>query len=100
MEFKQLEVFVALADARSVQRAAERVCRTQPAVSMAIAKLEEEIAASLFIRRDRFRLTPNGEVLYRYAKKLLDLRDNAASAMRARPTAEGPQPLYTAPIQK
>lgn len=89
MEFKQLEMFVALADARNVQRAAEKVFRTQPAVSMAIARLEEEVAASLFIRRDRFRLTAAGEVLYGYAKKLLELRDDAASVLRSESVASG-----------
>ena len=85
MEFKQLEMFVALADARSVQRAAEKVFRTQPAVSMAMAKLEEEIAGRLFVRHDHFRLTSAGEVLYSYARKLLALRDDAAAALSDRP---------------
>jgi DNA-binding transcriptional LysR family regulator len=40
MDFVQLEMFVATAEARGVQRAAERVYRTQPAVSMAIRKLK------------------------------------------------------------
>ena len=81
MEFKQLEMFVTLAEERSVQRAAERVFRTQPAVSMAIGKLEEEAGRPLFIRsrREPFHLTEAGEVLYRYAKRLLELRDEAVA---------------------
>ncbi len=82
MEFKQLEMFVAVAEERSVCRAAEKVFRTQPAVSMAIAKLEEEVGWPLFIRRDRFRLTEAGETLYRYARELLKLRDDADAAVR------------------
>jgi DNA-binding transcriptional LysR family regulator len=88
MEFKQLEMFVALADERSVRRAAEKVFRTQPAVSMAIAKLEEEIGWPLFVRRERFRLTDAGETLYRYARALLELRNDADAAVR-RPQSEG-----------
>lgn len=84
MEFKQLEMFVSVAEERNVQRAATRVYRTQPAVSMAIRKLEEEAGAALFIRSDRFRLTEAGEVLYRYAKRLLALRDEAWEAAAAR----------------
>ena len=77
MEFKQLEMFVALAEIRSVQGAAERVFRTQQAVSMAMAKLEAEIGSRLFVRREGFRLTPSGETLYTYAQELLRLREEA-----------------------
>jgi DNA-binding transcriptional LysR family regulator len=80
MEFKQLEMFIAVAEERSVQRATERVFRSQPAVSMAIAKLEEEVGSPLFhrTRSERFRLTDVGEVLYDYAKRVIALRDEAA----------------------
>src|SRR5205807_9532310 len=58
MEFKQLEMFVRVAEERSVQRAAARVFRTQAAVSMAITKLEDEARRPLFLRsrREPFRL--------------------------------------------
>ena len=83
MEFKQLEMFVAVAEARSVQRATESVFRSQPAVSMAIAKLEEEVGSPLFhrTRSERFRLTEVGEILYRYAKRVIELRDEAAATV-------------------
>jgi DNA-binding transcriptional LysR family regulator len=81
MEFMQLEMFMALADERHVRRAAERVFRTQPAVSMAIAKLEEELGAALFVRGEKFRLTPVGEILYAYAGQMLSLRREATTAL-------------------
>jgi len=83
MEFKQLEMFVAVAEEQSVQRATERVFRSQPAVSMAIAKLEEEVGSPLFhrARSEHFRLTDVGQVLYRYAKRMIDLRDEAAATL-------------------
>lgn len=84
MEFKQLEMFVALAEIRSVQRAADRVFRTQQAVSMAMAKLEREVGSELFDRGEGFRLTEPGEILYKYARQLLKLRDDAANALGAR----------------
>ena len=90
MEFKQLEMFVALAEERSVRRAADRVFRTQPAVSMAIAKLEEEVGRSLFVRRERFRLTDAGETLVRYARALLELRTEAERAT-ARSSCRSPR---------
>ncbi len=86
MEFKQLEMFVALAEERHVQRAAGRVFRTQPAVSMAIAKLEEEVGSSLFIRSEGFQMTPAGETLYGYAIQLLKLREEAATILLGRAT--------------
>ena len=83
MEFKQLEMFVAVAEEQSVQRATERVFRSQPAVSMAIAKLEEEVGSPLFhrTRSEHFRLTDVGQVLYRYAKRVLELRDEAEATL-------------------
>ena len=84
MEFKQLEMFVGVAEERSVQRAAARVFRTQAAVSMAIAKLEDEAGRALFVRsrREPFLLTEVGEKFYRYAKRLIELRDEAAESWR------------------
>jgi len=89
MEFKQLEMFVAIAEERSIIRAAEKVFRTQPAVSMALSKLEQEIGSCLFHRaRDRrFHLTKAGEVLHEYAKRLLALRDEAAEVVTKRTMA-------------
>jgi LysR family hca operon transcriptional activator len=82
MEFKQLEMFVAVAEERSVQRAAERVFRTQPAVSMAVRKLEHEIGSPLFDRvRRRLDLTPAGERFCAYARQLLRLRDEAVKVV-------------------
>jgi DNA-binding transcriptional LysR family regulator len=79
MEFRQLEMFVAVLEAGSVQRAAERVFRTSPAVSMAIRKLEDDVGVALFERAERGDFTPTqaGESLYRHARKLLRGRDEA-----------------------
>jgi LysR family transcriptional regulator, low CO2-responsive transcriptional regulator len=86
MEFKQLEMFVAVAEERSVMRAAERVFRTQPAVSMAVAKLEEEIGSCLFQRSGQggFQLTATGQVLWDYAKRMIALRDEATQVVTAK----------------
>jgi DNA-binding transcriptional LysR family regulator len=83
MELIQLEMFVAMVEEGSSHKAAERVFRTQPAVSMALRKLEQEIGAPLFDRsnRNNYSLTDTGEVLYEYAKRLLNLRAEAATAL-------------------
>ena len=53
MELSQLETFLAVAEERSFSRAAQRLHRTQPAVSQTIRKLEEELGEPLFERTSR-----------------------------------------------
>ncbi|SRR5216683_483390 len=83
MEFMQLEMLVALAEEHSFLRAAERVFRTQPAVSIGLRKLEGRAGVPLLDRSSRRtgRLTPAGERLYEYARKILGLRDEALSVV-------------------
>lgn len=82
MELSQLEVFVAVARERKFSRAAEKLFRTQSAVSQTIRKLEEELGEALFDRSSREGvLTDAGKVLHEYAKKLLNLRSEAAESL-------------------
>jgi DNA-binding transcriptional LysR family regulator len=84
MELMQLEMFVAVVEERSFLRAAERVFRTQPAVSIGLRKLEGRIGIPLLDRSHRRagRLTPAGEIFYEYASRILCLRDEALSALK------------------
>jgi DNA-binding transcriptional LysR family regulator len=92
MELMQLEMFVAVVEEGSVRRAAERVYRTQPAVSIALGKLKEEFGMNLLDdtrRRDR-NLTEAGEVLYKYATRILGMRNEVLSVLRGeRPGCTG-----------
>jgi len=85
MEFMQMEMFVAVVEEGTVQKAADRVHRTQPAVSLGIARLEREIGLTLLDhsrkRGRRPRMTSAGEVLYEYASRILRLRSSVLSAM-------------------
>src|SRR5580692_9081395 len=82
LDLVQMETFLAVAEERSFSRAAARLHRTQPAVSQAIAKLEGELGEVLFERSSRDgTLTDAGEVLREYAAKLLNLRNEASSAL-------------------
>ncbi|HVZ59419.1 MAG TPA: LysR substrate-binding domain-containing protein [Terriglobales bacterium] len=82
MDLFQLEVFVAVAREGSFSRAAEKLFRTQPAVSQAIRKLENELGEPLFDRSSRDgNLTDAGHVLHEYAHKLLNLRTEASAAL-------------------
>jgi DNA-binding transcriptional LysR family regulator len=78
MELSQLEFFVSVVEERGFSKAAERVFRTQPAVSIAIKRLEEEIGTPLFERSQKAPvLTEAGEVFCDYARRILALRDQA-----------------------
>jgi len=83
MDINQLEVLVAVAREKSFSRAAEVLNRTQPAVSQAIRRLEQEIGERLFDRSSKDgTLTFAGELLLDYAKQMLNLRENAQGAIR------------------
>ncbi|PYS49755.1 MAG: LysR family transcriptional regulator [Acidobacteria bacterium] len=82
MELTQLEFFTTVVEEGSFSKAAERVYRTQPAVSIAIRRLEEEIGTKLFERSQKTpTLTEAGELVYDYAKRMLSLRDQALGAL-------------------
>lgn len=82
MELAQLEVFLAVARERRFSRAAEKLYRTQSAVSQTIRKLEDELGEALFDRSSRDGvLTDAGKVLYEYAEKLINLRSEAAESL-------------------
>lgn len=83
MELAQLETFVAVAEEKGFSRAAARLHRTQPAVSHAVRKLEQELGETLFERSSREgTLTAAGEVLKDYALRLIKLRGEAQNAVR------------------
>lgn len=84
MDFLQLEHFLAVAEERTFTRAAERVCRTQPAVSQSIKKLEEEVGTPLFERNaHEVTLTEAGRALAIYARKIVESRDDAMRQLGA-----------------
>ncbi len=85
-----LRTFVAVADTGNVTRAADRMGRTQSAVSMQIRKLEQVVGDSLFERGSRgVRLSRKGEALVGNARRIVSLLDETASTLRAAPL-DGP----------
>jgi DNA-binding transcriptional LysR family regulator len=81
MDFDQLKTFVEVAKLRSFSRAAEKVLRSQPAVSAQIRQLEQEYGQKLFDRNTKsVRLTPAGEVVLDYARQLLAMRTTSVQA--------------------
>lgn len=85
-----LRSLIAVVDEGSFSAAANRVGRTQSAVSLQIAKLEDKLQTKLFERTSRsIKQTPAGETLIAYARQILDLADEAALAVSA-PTEPNP----------
>ena len=82
MELSEMNVFLTVARERSFSRAAQKLFRTQPAVSIAIRKLEESVGEPLFTRGARSgQLTDAGKLLATYAERMLNLRDEINRAM-------------------
>ncbi|MDZ4394926.1 LysR family transcriptional regulator [Cypionkella sp.] len=83
-----MRAFLAVVDTGSVTAAADRIGRTQSAVSMQIRKLEESLAQPLFTRLPRgVALTPRGAQLLPYARRVTSLLEEAATALREKPLA-------------
>lgn len=82
MDLASLQVFLAVAREQSFSRAAEKLYRTQPAVSISIRKLEEWVGQPLFVRGSGARtLTDAGVLLLEYAERMLNLREEIRKAV-------------------
>src|ERR1700751_2171764 len=82
MDLGGLQVFLTVATEGRFARAAERLYRTQPAVSLTIRKLEDSLEQPLFVRGARpVRLTDAGTLLREYAERLLNLRDEVKKGL-------------------
>jgi DNA-binding transcriptional LysR family regulator len=73
---RQLRAFCLAAQSGSISRAAERMCLSQPSVSLLIKALEEKLGSRLFERRGpRIRLTEAGQVLLETALPVVEAMD-------------------------
>ena len=83
MELGELKVFVTVATEHSFSRAAIKLCRTQPAVSQAVRRLEEDLGERLFDRSTKSAtLTQAGDALLPEAIQLLRMADEAVATVR------------------
>src|SRR3954452_14149459 len=83
MDLSALRIFLAVAEERSFSRAAAKVHRTQPAVSQAVKRIEEDLGEQLFDRSSKNgTLTDAGRVLQNYGQRLIRLAEETESAMR------------------
>lgn len=79
-----LRSFVAIADHGGFTRAAEAVNRTQSAISMQMKRLEEDVLQRSVFERDgrQVRLTPEGQILLGYARRILKLHGEVLTTLR------------------
>jgi DNA-binding transcriptional LysR family regulator len=83
MQLPDLAAFLAVAQDRSFSAAARRLHRTQPAISQAVRRIEDELGERLFDRSSRDgTLTEAGRLLQDYAQRLLGLASEAETAVR------------------
>ncbi len=83
MDLASLQVFQAVVREQSFSRAAEKLYRTQPAVSISIRKLEEWVGQPLFVRGSGTQtLTDAGLLLVEYADRMLNLREEIGKGMK------------------
>jgi len=75
MELSQLTIFLTVASEKSFSRAAQRLMRTQPAISLAVQRLEAEIGEKLLDRSLKDgTLTDAGKIVYEYGRQFENLR--------------------------
>jgi DNA-binding transcriptional LysR family regulator len=84
LDIDTLRSLVAIADAKSFSRAAERLGRTQSAISLRIARLEVLVGHPVIVRgRGRMvRLTARGETLVEHARQMIELNERAVASVR------------------
>lgn len=89
MNVKQLRAFLAVAQCLSFAQAGERLHLSQPALSLTIKSLEDDLGGQLLSRTTRsVSLTPEGETLLPLARQLLADWDNTEELLRQRFTLQ------------
>jgi DNA-binding transcriptional LysR family regulator len=82
LDTDQLRSFLAIVDTGSFTRAAERVNKTQSAVSMHMRRLEEQLGCALFVKQGRgTRLSEEGEKLIEFARRIVQTEAGALAAL-------------------
>src|SRR5918912_1608131 len=85
MDLHGLAVFRAIASEKSFSRAARRLSRTQPAISLALKRLEGELGETLIDRQGKdLRLTDPGLLVLDFARRFENLRQEMLTALAER----------------
>lgn len=82
MELRYLEIFCKVVELKSFSKAASELFLTQPTISNHIKTLEDEVGIQLLDRLGRNVVpTKAGEILYKYAREIVNLKQNAKQAL-------------------
>ncbi len=82
MELYALEVFLTVVTERSFSRAAQKLYRTQPAISLALQRLEQEVGEKLIDRGPKdFTLTDAGRTVVEYARRFVSLEQELRNSL-------------------
>ena len=93
MDLVQLEIFKAVAEHGSISAAAQQIHRVPSNLTTRIKQLEQDLGVDLFIReKSRLRLSPAGWSFLEYARRILDL------VQEARATVAGEEPQGAFPL--
>lgn len=83
MNFKQLEYFAAVAEAKSISGAARELDVAQPPISRQLALLEDELGVTLFLRTNKgVALTEAGRCLYQHSRQMFQSLRTMADSVR------------------
>lgn len=83
MNFRQLEYFAAVAEAKSISRASRELHVAQPPISRQIAMLEDELGVCLFLRNNKgIELTEAGRCLYQQSEQMFQNLRMMADSVR------------------
>lgn len=85
----ELKSFIQVVENQNFTRAAKKLNLSQPAVSLHISGLEKMLDTTLILRSNKeknFLLTPDGEILYQRAKKIIHLYDDMINEIKSQAT--------------
>lgn len=86
LDIRHLRYFLAVAEARSFSRAADRLGISQPSVSQQMRDLEVDLRVALFQRRGkRILLTPRGQIFQEHARAVLHQLENFLQELNTEP---------------
>lgn len=83
MTFQTLDYIIAIAEERSISRAADRLLISQPALSRQLKRLEDRLDAKLFVREhNEMRLTDAGKIYVNGARSIQNIHEHALDDIR------------------
>src|SRR5579871_5823305 len=83
MDFDQIQAFLRIVEEKSFSRAADKLYRTQPALSKQVRQLETELGQRLLSRQGKqIEPTPAGRIFIEHARKIVDTRTEALEALK------------------